>query len=930
MRILFRSLAGLLLLWVTASLAAQDREVRISGEFRDVPFMEFVGSVESQSEVYFYFREDWVRGIRVSAQGRDMSLEEILDRVLLPAGLSWYMDTGGAVYLSDKGTYRKELPDFSGKKAVAVREGRDPGRDLTDAERRYMNGRKSGMLETIQIGREDAGSGSGSAVIHGRITDGETGEALIGATIYFEELGKGAATDVDGMFSMVVPRGSYTVDFNCMGMENRRAYLDVLSGGNLDISMSRSLIALNEVTVEASRYHNVKGTQMGFDRLNYKVLKEVPVVMGEKDILKVIQMLPGVQSVGEGSAGFNVRGGAADQNMIYVNRVPVYNINHMFGFFTAFSPDIVREFTLYKSNLPASFGGRLSSFFDISTRQGNMNQFTARGGISPITGHIALEGPVKKEKSSFVLSARTTYSDWILKRLEDPQLRNSNASFGDYSGVFTWKPDDLTLVKAFAYYSTDRFTLGRTNRYAYSNRGASLTVRRRFSSRLSTDIALVYGNYNFSTVDENIPPESYEHAYEIGHYEARADFTWLSLGRHRVSYGFSAIFYDLNRGMVSPYGPYSYRKPVDLGTENGLEGALYLADEITLLPGLTLYAGLRYSGFASLGPGTMLSYEEGMPRLPAYISDTLRFGSGEFSSYYHGPEPRVSLNIMTGENASVKASYNRVRQYLFMLTNTIAVSPSDQWKLVDGHIKPPRVDQLSLGYYLDFPGKQVSTSVEVYHKWLENVSEYRDGTDFISSPYVEMLTLQGEQKAYGAELMIRKNGGRLNGWLAYSHSRSFMHVDSDIPGESINGGKVYPSNYDRPHNLNLVSTYKLNRRLSFSANLVYITGRPATYPLSIYYMDGMEYIDYSDRNAYRIPDYFRMDLSINLEGNLRERKLFHSYWMLNFYNLTGRRNAYSVYFQNEAGEVKGYKLSIFGQPVITLSWNFKLGNYESE
>jgi len=920
-------LSFFLLLLTGMTVLGQDDDVRISGDFRDVLFEDFVEAVEEQHSLRFYYMDSWVRGIRVSARGEETSLRSTLDRVLLPAGLSWYMDEAGGVYLSNSGSYSGKLPDYAGRKDATGVQGEN-GEELTEAEKRYLEGRKAGMLETLRVGENgQAGNGS-SAVVNGRITDSETGEALIGTTLYFEETKKGTATDVDGMFSMVIPTGMHTVSFNCMGMEARRAYVDVRSGGDLDITLSRSLIALNEVTIEASRFHNVKGTQMGFDRLNYKVLSEVPVVLGEKDVLKVIQMLPGVQSVGEGAAGFNVRGGSADQNMIYVNKVPVYNVNHMFGFFTSFSPDIV--FTLYKSNLPASFGGRLSSFFDISTRQGNMNHFTARGGLSPITGHVALEGPIKKEKSSFVLSARRTYSDWILKRLEDPELRNSDASFGDYSGVFTWKPDDKTLVKAFVYYSADRFTLGQNNKYAYSNQGASLTVRRRFSPRLSSDIALVYGSYDFSTIDTNNPPLSYEHAYRIGHYEARADFTWLSLGRHRVNYGFSGINYDLNRGNVLPHGPYSLRSPLELGREKGLEGAVYISDEITLLPGLTLSAGLRYSGFAALGPGTVLDYTEGMPMQAGYVSDTLSFASGELSRTYHGPEPRLSVNIMTGENSSIKASYNRVRQYLFMLTNAIAVSPSDQWKLVDYHIKPPRVDQLSLGYYLDFPSKRISSSVEVYHKWLDNVSEYRDGADFISTANVEMLTLQGEQKSYGAELMIRKNGGKLNGWIAYSYSRSFMHVDSDIQGESINGGAIYPSNYDRPHNLNLVGTYKMNRRLSFSANMVYITGRPVTYPLSIYYMDGMEYMDYSARNAYRIPDYFRMDFSINLEGNLKERKLFHSYWMLNFYNLTGRRNAYSVYFENDGGEIKGYKLSIFGQPVITLSWNFKLGNYESE
>ncbi|MCK4880415.1 MAG: TonB-dependent receptor, partial [Bacteroidales bacterium] len=293
-------------------------------------------------------------------------------------------------------------------------------------------------------------------------------------------------------------------------------------------------------------------------------------------------------------------------------------------------------------------------------------------------------------------------------------------------------------------------------------------------------------------------------------------------------------------------------------------------------------------------------------------------------------EPRLALNFMLGANNSLKLSYNRVNQFMFMLSNTIAISPTDQWKLCDYNITPPHVDQFSLGFYQDFPRGGVNTSLEVYYKTVENVVDYRDGASFISTPHVETVTLQGEQEAYGIEALLKKSAGKLSGWVAYSYSRSIMQVDSPFPGERINYGEPYPSNFDRPHNLSIVTNIKLNRRLSFSANMVYITGRPVTYPISIYYMDGIQFVDYADRNSYRIPDYFRVDLSINLEGNLRERKLFHSYWMLNFYNVTGRQNAYSVYFQNDEGTINGYKLSIFGQTVITLSWNFKLGNYASE
>lgn len=909
----------------------QPEDQIISGGFSDLPFMRFVEEVERQSRIRFYYREEWVSEVRIDATGENISLKHILDSALLQAGIQYYMDAHGQVFITGRSPISSILPDYTGRdQASTIPDGPDEQDEYFSAEQRYIEGRKAGLLETIQVGAEDESNGSTDAVVYGKMTAEETGEPLIGATVYFQELRKGAVTDADGNFSIVVKPGKYTVDFNCMGMETRHHYLEVFSGGYIPVAMKSSLIPLTEVVIHADRYDNVRGNQMGFERLDFRILKEVPVVMGEKDILKVVRMLPGVQSVGEGSSGFNVRGSPADQNMIYMNKVPVYNSSHLFGFFTSFSPDIVKDFTLYKSNLPAGYGGRIASFFDVSTRQGNMKEYTARGGISPVTGHVAVEGPILKDRAAFILSARSTYSDWVLRRLEDPDLRDSKAGFYDIAYGLTWDSGEKTRIKGFGYISRDRFTLGADNSYKYSNAGASLSIRHRFNPRITGDMAFVFGEYDFETIDLSIPSESYIHGYRIGHYEIRGDFTWLSLGKHRLEYGGNAILYDLNRGEVEPYGSLSLRSPIELGRENGIETALYVADNITLLPRLNLYAGVRYALYLSMGQEQVMIYEPGQPRRAGNVIDTLFFSRAHAGKVYSSLEPRLALNYLIGANNSVKLSYNRVRQFLFMLSNTIAISPTDQWKLCDYHINPPYADQVSLGYYHDIPAGDLSTSIEVYHKWISNAVDYRDGANFISSPHIETEVFQGNQKAYGFEAMIRKNTGKLNGWLAYSYARSFMHFPSAIPGESINGGNRYPSNYDRPHNLNLSTNYKMNRRLSFSANLVYVTGRPVTYPVSIYYVERLQYIDYSARNAYRIPDYFRMDLSINLEGNLKARKFLHSYWMLSFYNITGRQNVYSVFFKNDDGVINGYRLSVFGQPMVTLSWNFKLGNYASE
>ncbi len=915
-------------------ISAQEKAKTFSGHFEETPFVEFAAAVEAQTGISFYYRASWVQDLRVSLSGQDLSLMYVLDSILGRAGMTFYLDEWNHLFLADGVRLIARIPEYEGINSLSLPVEEDEmvsgTREVTAAEQNYIDGRRVRVLEVIHAGSADRTIPGRKTLISGQINDEESGEPLVGVTVYIASINKGASTGADGHFNLLLQPGSYSVECQSMGMESLQFTLEVHSDGELKLDMRKSLIPLDEVVVTAGRRDNVSGNQMGYERLNYNVLKQVPLVMGERDILNVVKLLPGVQSVGEGSAGFNVRGSGADQNMIYINKVPVYNSSHLFGFFTAISPEIVKDFSLYKSNLPASFGGRLASFFDIRTKQGNMKRLSARAGISLASAYAAVEGPLKKDKSSIALSLRSTYSDWILSLMEDPQLRNSEAGFSDLSGVYTLKASGKTQLKVFGYLSRDRFKLGEVNEYSYGNSGAAVDVRHRFNQQVNGNIALIYSRYQFNNKDTQIRTAGYEQDSYIQHYELKSDFEWLSLGRHKLSFGGSGIYYRLNRGSIEPYGSTSLRESLELGIENGVEAALYLADEMTVNDRLTIYAGLRFSSFFKLGPGEVLTYAPGMPTVEDNIIDTLSFGKGELSKAYAGLEPRLSLRYMLDMQSSLKFSYNRGYQYLFVLSNTVAMAPTDQWKLSDYHIVPQYMDQLSAGYYRDFPTKALSGSVELYRKWGHQIVEYRDGASFTESPHAESATLQGDQSAYGVETMIRRDAGGLNGWLSYTYSRSFMQVDAAETGEQINEGMRYPSNYDRPHNLSLVLNFKRGRRIGLSGNLVYMTGRPATYPVSVYYEYNVPYIHYSERNKYRIPDYFRIDVSMNIEGSLKKHKRFHSFWMVGIYNLTGRDNAYSIYFQNESGLIRGYKLSIFSQPILTVSWNVRLGNYVSD
>jgi hypothetical protein len=923
-------LIGILFSLTCLSWNASDPDIFFSGEFQNTPFDQFVSDIEMQSGAKFYYLEEWISGIIITASGDHISLSDILNKYLYDRGLNFLIDDHKNVFITRGIELISNLPDYQSHKQLQIPVEQSDKKELTQIEKKYIEGRAPGIAETIVIGKEDGDKIHGRAAINGKLWDIESGEPVIGANIYVEELKTGAVTDINGQFNLVLDPARYSVIISCVGMKELRYYLQVYSSGQLNIAMEKKIIPILEVVVKADHYQNVRGIQMGYERLDIKTIKEIPMVMGEKDLLKVVQLLPGIQSVGEGSSGINVRGSPADQNIFYINKMPVYNPSHLFGFFSAFSSDIIKDFSFYKCNVPAKYGGRLASFFDISTKQGNNKKFSARGGISPVTGHIAIEGPLKKEHSSFIVSARSTYSDWLLSRLEDPDLRNSDASFYDFTAKINSEINDKNLLKGFLYYSYDRFSLASTNKYQYSNLGGSIDWRYLFSSSLLADLTAIFSQYSFKSIDNIFPPMAYSQKYRMDHYEFKTDFLWYPGKKHTVTFGGNSIIYAVMRGDILPSGAESIRVPVVMGNETGIESAVYISDEIKLLPRLTFYGGLRYSLYTFLGPGTIYEYYPDGPKIKVNIMDSLIFQRGEIIKRYSGPELRAAINYSTGTNSSVKISYNRIRQYLFMLSNTIAISPTDQWKLCDYYIKPPWVDQVSVGYYKDLPRTDVNTSIEIYYKKIQNAVDFKDGAVFLTTRNFETELLQGNQSAYGIELMVKKNSGKLNGWGSYTYSHSEVLINGDSPWEKINLGHPYLSNYDKPHSFNLVMNYHTNLRLGFSTNIVYSTGRPVTYPLSIYYIDGQPYINYSLRNEYRIPDYFRIDFSINFEGTLKARKIAHSYWMINIYNLTGRKNAYSVFFKSEDGKVNGYKMSVFGTQIVTISWNFKLGNYASE
>lgn len=922
-----RLLIGILLVLMVTTAAGQSDSLRVTADYHNLPFLVFIKKASDELNVRFFYPADSVPDIRMKVLQPPADLLQVLRVNLEPAGFFVSMDRNGNVFVNRGQAIATRLPDnfFS----LSQKSPADTERNTSPAgsEKDFLRTNNEYIARTFTIGNRKAGARYASAAIGGQALSFNDSTPLPGATLYIEELQRGAVSGEDGSYQLEVPKGKYTVVVRSIGYEESWFKVEVLSAGDLDFYLLKKVFLMETVEISSEAEHNVKSVQMGMEKLSLKDIKEIPTVLGERDIIRVALLLPGVQSVGEGAAGFNVRGSPADQNLFVIGGIPVYNTSHLFGFFSAFNPDIVSDFTLYKSSIPAQYGGRLSSIFDIKPLQGNREKFAARGGISPITARIMAEGPVIKDKLSYMAGFRSTYSDWVLNFIDVPEIKNSSGNFGDAALNLYYNLNNKNQIKIFGYYSYDQSRLAAKVDNSYQNAGAALSWFHSLSAKHSFDASLVYSSYTFSEDNYEYFISAYRDNYQLEHQQASLNFLYQPTDAHTLRYGATTILYNIDRGNHLPLNDASLVTPVDLGTEKGLESALFVSDEWKATPLLTLAGGLRYNHFAALGPSTVFQYTNGAPKIPENITDTLFYNNNQISQTYQGLDLRLAATYLLNENISIKAGFNNLHQYIFMLSNTIAISPVDKWQLSNSNIEPMRGEQYSLGIYTNLARQLYEFSVEGYYKKVHNLVEYRDGAELVVNQYPEQDVLQGKLDAWGIEVMLRKPYGKLNGWINYTWSNTSVLVDNKITGEQNNFGIAYPANYDKPHAVNLVVNYKISKRISFSGNVVYATGRPITYPTSIYYQDGQKILNYSLRNEYRIPDYFRTDISLKVEGNLRKRKWLHGAWIFSVYNLTGRKNAYSVYFKNEEGSINSYKLSIFAVPIFSVTYDFKLGNY---
>jgi hypothetical protein len=867
----------LFLLLERISCAQQDDTMSVSGNFYGIPMISAFQYLEDNYPVRFYFKEEWFK--------RDTSKVTFKD---LPVGDATRMLLNGSPY-----TYKiiqKNQVIILPKKEVAMLAGQIM--NFSDNEATDQSFILVGELE--DFGKHK------TVQLSGQIRDGKTGDPVIGAVIQVDNLQQGAVSNAEGKYKLNIAPGLYTLMVSSVGFEKNQYQVKLVSNGELDMELFDKSIALEDIVIYGDRVDkNVSSHQMSLVELDTRSIKQLPSIAGGKDILKGLTTMPGVKSIGEFSSGINVRGGGEDQNLFLFNGAPLFSTFHVFGLLSVINPDAVDKLSLYKGHIPAVFGERVSSVIDIRTSETAPEKIRIKGGVGLYDAKLMTELPLYKDKVFLDLGGRANYSDWILRRMKDYDLQNSQASFYDLNGTLhALLPRGR--ISLSGYNSHDEFKFASEVKYTYGSTLGSLNWNFHFNSNLASYLSLSYSRYDVATDDisTNVMQSRTESGIEYKGLKYHLKYSGLQ--HHTMDAGFSLIQYDIRPGNQYPLNDYSLVVPRTLESEQAYEGAVFFNDEYTINEYLSLNTGLRVSGFRNQEAGT-----------------------------YYGFEPRLSAKFQLSDNSSVKVSYNRNFQYLSLITYSSVSTPADIWKLSDSQIKPLEANQFAIGYYRNFMNNSIETSVELYYKGLTHVIEYKDGTSLLMNSNIGNELIDAKGKNYGAEFLLKKNSGKIDGWISYTYSRSLRQTSGAETDKMINNNTWFPSSYDRPHDISIVSNWHVNKRLQLSANFTYSSGRPITLPEYKYFAGNEVVVYFSDKNQYRIPPYHRLDFTLSYDESLRIKKKWKGRWSFSILNVYGRKNAYTVYYKKEDASIVNdynpysmYKLYLIGRPVPAITYFF--------
>lgn len=768
--------------------------------------------------------------------------------------------------------------------------------------------------------------------ISGYVKDASNGETLIGATVLIKGTSQGVITNVYGFYSITLPADQYEVEYRYIGYLSVAQQVDLSENRRIDIELPPESQQLEEIVISSDPEDvNVSGIQMSTNKLDIETITKIPSFMGEADVLRSIQMVPGVATVGEGASGFNVRGGSVGQNMVLLDEAPVYNSSHLMGFFSVFNPDAVKDVNLIKGGIPARYGGRISSVLDIRMKEGNVKEFEGQGGIGTVFSRLAVEAPIVKDKASFILAGRRSYIDVLAKPFTDVFDGGAALNFYDLTAKTNWQINDKNRVYLSGYFGRDVFKFDKDQGFNWGNSTATLRWNHIFGDRLFANFTTFYSDYDYELAFGDDELDKFQWSSRVLNYDFKPEFTYFLNPDNEISFGGEALYFKFEPANVNSVNA-GKSSDSSLPNKNALETALYISNNQKIGSDVELQYGVRFSNFNLLGSGTAYYYGDTIPGVRKPLIDSASFESGDVMQSYHNFEPRFSIKYQLNNQNSFKASYNKTSQYIHLVSNTTASNPLDVWTPSSNNIEPQVGHQVALGWFRNFgPENNVEFSAEVYYRKTQNQIDYIDGAELLINEYIEGDLLSGDGRAYGLELYAKKNTGALTGWVSYTVARTELQV------QGINNDDWYPTRYDQLHNFKLAAFYDLNESWQFSSNFTFVTGTPTTFPTSRFEQAGyvVPYAYGDGRNNFRIPNYYRWDLSATRYNKTVRKngkpKRFHSHWVFAVYNVLGTKNPFSIYFTQaderfapgQPVDTQARQVSIIGSMIPSISYNFK-------
>ena len=883
------------------SCGAQDAlEYKLDGSENGKSLSTVLFELEKKYPIHFYFLSEWTDPISFDRSFEGQTIGEALTELFRSSDLSFVAMYSHAIVL-----VKDPLQELSRNRIIkeAIREQKKVERRVVGDVRKQ----KKGQVRIL-----------------GRIVDAESKDALPQANIKVSGSQLGTNTNEEGKYAISLSPGKHILSFTFVDSREEIIDLEVYEDGEVNIELEKLPTLLDEIIIQDLSTKEITTSRIGQMQITIRDLKRAPALLGEPDVIKQIQTLPGVTTVGEAAAGFNVRGGSVDQNLVLYDGMPVFNSSHIFGFLSSFNSESIRDVSFYRGGIPAEFGGRVSSILDIRSKDGDFEKWKGSGGIGMITSNLMINGPIVKKKTSIAASFRSTYSNWLIHSINTNYVNLGKSNVFFYDGTFkaTHLLSEKTKLSLTGYSSRDAFKLLGDSTYQWENLQISSRLDHQFSSKLNGEFVGGISRYGYSLKNDQELTAS-ELSFQITSYVAKAGF-YLQNRIHKTNFGWQGLYYQFNPGTFKPTSIISGAKIVSIDHQYSFESAFYVSDEWAFKKDIFAEAGLRLPMFTSFGPASVNIYKDGEPRDINTIAEVKNFSSGQPIKAYFGLEPRLSVRWTNTPTSSFKLGYNRMYQFLHLVTNTTAVTPVDIWQPSGYYFKPQYADQISIGYFRDFKEKKYGISIETYYKMIENIIDFKDGAQLILNKHLETDLLQGKGESYGIETSVSKNIGRLTGIFSYTYSRTFRTINGPTSSESVNGGKQYPASSDQPHILNLSWKYNLARKIFFTGNFTFHSGRPITIPLSSLPIENNTAAYFSERNQYRIPDYHRLDVALVFEGNHKRKKKWEGTWVLSVYNVYGRNNPYTIFFKNSlSGVPNPYQLSIIGTPLPSISYNFK-------